>query len=272
MKRWLLVDIQCKYHHRRSHRYPTGHVSQSSAAYHREKLSHTRKALKELAQNAAKELSRKVDNKDVQPLFKFLQSSSSAPSYQRAAGVARSPSPEKKVDEFDLLMSDLRRSNDPIGGNNSRGRSDRRHRAATGRNGGDAEGDSWDEERKTSGSSRTRSSSPSPPRRKNKEGDCSELSREVDALQKEMVIVQKKIDDISLKANKGVLQNMNIGEQRVLEKEMEKIDWRLALGEVSMNLRREMADKISREEVLTALQSEYAALEKRMQVSVMLLC
>jgi hypothetical protein len=49
--------------------------------------------------------------------------------------------------------------------------------------------------------------------------------------------------------------------------ELERLDWRLAIGEVSMNLRREVADKASREELYSAIRTEMQGLEQRMSVS-----
>ena len=50
--------------------------------------------------------------------------------------------------------------------------------------------------------------------------------------------------------------------------ELERLDWRLAIGEVSMNLRREVADKASREELYSAVRSEMSRLEEQLAVSV----
>jgi len=47
------------------------------------------------------------------------------------------------------------------------------------------------------------------------------------------------------------------------------LDWRLALGEVSMNLRREVADKASREELYSAVRTEMSTLEQQLAVSVL---
>ena len=49
--------------------------------------------------------------------------------------------------------------------------------------------------------------------------------------------------------------------------ELERLDWRLALGEVSMNLRREVADKASREELYSAVRTEMSTLEQQLAVS-----
>jgi hypothetical protein len=49
--------------------------------------------------------------------------------------------------------------------------------------------------------------------------------------------------------------------------ELEKLDWRLAIGEVSMNLRREVADKASREELYSAVRTEVQTLDERLAVS-----
>lgn len=49
--------------------------------------------------------------------------------------------------------------------------------------------------------------------------------------------------------------------------ELERLDWRLAIGEVSMNLRREVADKASREEMYSAIRTELGILEQQVAVS-----
>ena len=49
--------------------------------------------------------------------------------------------------------------------------------------------------------------------------------------------------------------------------ELERLDWRLAIGEVSMNLRREVADKASREEMYSAIRTEMESLDQRLSVS-----
>lgn len=49
--------------------------------------------------------------------------------------------------------------------------------------------------------------------------------------------------------------------------ELERLDWRLAIGEVSMNLRREVADKASREEMYSAIRTEMEGLDQRLSVS-----
>jgi hypothetical protein len=49
--------------------------------------------------------------------------------------------------------------------------------------------------------------------------------------------------------------------------ELERLDWRLAIGEVSMNLRREVADKASREEMYSAVRAEVERLDQRLSVS-----
>jgi hypothetical protein len=48
--------------------------------------------------------------------------------------------------------------------------------------------------------------------------------------------------------------------------ELERLDWRLAVGEVATNLRRELADKASREEVYSAVRSEIDRLDQRVSV------
>lgn len=52
--------------------------------------------------------------------------------------------------------------------------------------------------------------------------------------------------------------------------ELAKLDWRLALGELSMNLRRELADKVGREEMFSTIRMEMDTTEKRLHVSDML--
>ena len=49
--------------------------------------------------------------------------------------------------------------------------------------------------------------------------------------------------------------------------ELDRLDWRLALGEVSMNLRREVSDKASREELYSAVRTEIGTLEERLSVN-----
>ena len=43
-------------------------------------------------------------------------------------------------------------------------------------------------------------------------------------------------------------------------------DWRLALGELSMNLRRELSDKTGREEMYSTLRDETDTIDKKLNV------
>lgn len=48
--------------------------------------------------------------------------------------------------------------------------------------------------------------------------------------------------------------------------ELDRIDWRLAIGEISMNLRRELADKASREEMYSHVRTEMDAAQQKLAV------
>jgi len=62
------------------------------------------------------------------------------------------------------------------------------------------------------------------------------------------------------------------GGSLLLHQDLNTLDWRLALGELGMNLRRELADKASREEVYCVLRQENDALVGRMLVSDIAYC
>lgn len=57
------------------------------------------------------------------------------------------------------------------------------------------------------------------------------------------------------------------GNNPSMNAEVEKMDWRIALGEVSMNLRREISDKASREELYSVVRSENDGFQSRITVS-----
>lgn len=62
--------------------------------------------------------------------------------------------------------------------------------------------------------------------------------------------------------------NANLG----LANEVDKLDWRIALGEVAMNLRRELADKATREELYSIVRTENDSVENRLAVSPLISC
>lgn len=239
-----------------------------------DKLSKTRQAIKELSLNTAKALSKKLDRKEFQR--------GAVPRAEQVLTTSRallSPSPQAhdSAHEFDYLMSSIRRSNE------------RRDDSETESGQEDQEG-VWEERKEEVRPRKTFSPAKSSRRRLARTTETAKASshgveaQQHRALRQEMADLRHRVDKLSAMATAlqaqqqslppappapaaaGTAPNRN-GQQQVIQQEMEKLDWRLALGDLGMNLRREMADKISREEVYSALHSESTSAEKRLSVS-----
>lgn len=104
------------------------------------------------------------------------------------------------------------------------------------------------------------------------------LYGELETLQQQVQLLTKKLANQSLAGNvrnvPGYTPTMKPSPRTPLTlptptigtpAEVERLDWRIALGDVSMHLRRELADKVSREELLSLLRDEAALLAQKVK-------
>ena len=91
----------------------------------------------------------------------------------------------------------------------------------------------------------------------------------IEALQKTVYSLTKEVEHLKATITQHLSNRSSTTFNPTLAaaNDLDKLDWRLALGEVSMNLRREVSDKASREELFSVLRTETEALDRKIGVS-----
>lgn len=100
-----------------------------------------------------------------------------------------------------------------------------------------------------------------------------DLKDNVKALQTTLSALKGEVDEIKkTKLQSSVCSPMNTSfissnyNNSIMQNELDKLDWRLALGEIAMNLRSEMSLKANREEMLSVVRAENDGHERRLKV------
>lgn len=207
------------------------------------KLTRTRASLQDLSQHTAKGLARKVDrehrNRDTPS-----DSSSRSKSKSRAEGALGSDS------EYDHLMQSVRRANRSKGvgqGSASDGSEE------------DEEDGPVEERKRASSRSRSRSRGHQQHRAPPPLHPSAATAEEMQRLAEELRSLKASVAAIPIAAPKPLVS--------VPQAELERMDWRLALGDLSLALRRDLSDRATREEVYTAVQAEAAGTERRVRAA-----
>lgn len=84
------------------------------------------------------------------------------------------------------------------------------------------------------------------------------LQEEIDALQGQMQMMVKRL--AALHTSQTGSSASSVGHQ-----EVDRLDWRIALGDLSLQLRRDLSDKVSREEMLSLVKDETALLTQKIK-------
>lgn len=84
------------------------------------------------------------------------------------------------------------------------------------------------------------------------------LQEEIDALQGQMQMMVKRL--ATLHTSQTGSSASSVGHQ-----EVDRLDWRIALGDLSLQLRRDLSDKVSREEMLSLVKDETALLTQKIK-------
>ena len=238
---------------------------EGSVQAHEEKYAKLKKAIKELSSNVAKSLSKKMDSKEFSRAFWR--------EYEEGAGKRASKSKSKSEkdegsgsNEFDQLISSLK--------------SQAHHETEEDE---EEKGQFYPEEEQKERSGGTKKRSQSVPRSRTvatgRTSPAVTTTASSIALQQQVLMlqndvnqvktllqqIQKEVQQASQRATGGVSTSNQSFKETLQHNDLERFDWRIALGEMAMNIRSELVEKCTREEMYSAMRSNSQDVIKRLK-------
>lgn len=236
----------------------------------------TRQALKELSTNVTRALGKKVDLHDFKRFVRRMEATASQTSEDfpgssahrshfrtSTTSLSRHGSPSRgnivhqdPNEEFDVLIESIR-----AGSSSSSSNDDDLHHHS--RNTSPARLNQ--QQRSTTHSrSPTRSTTPSALHNTNRNNKNNRSLLSVTRTSSDQQQFDEALDHDhqlqhlrqELEQLRRQLSKVSMTTSHSAQQEVDRLDWRIALGEVSMNLRRELAEKVSREELLSTVREE----------------
>lgn len=242
---------------------------QTSLTEQEEKYSKLKRILKELSTNVAKSLSKKIEFKEVS---KLVEKQWEELQIQHSLGDLKNKKKkgEDAEEEFDQLLSSLSRKPTV---KTSRTSASRRHVSSGDDDEEDIEGDeeyyeAQEEHKERHQPTRSQSAPRNRPSSTTSTGgrvlpvrqQMNQLVTEVQQTKSTVSQLQKDLKELlrnKSTASPSRVTSTSTGsfKEQLQQQDVDRYDWRIALGDMAMNLRSELVDKCSREEMYSAMRS-----------------